>query len=497
MRTKTVKNTKEHYRHVLMEWENEGGHLINVNDTEDIETKGDTKNPSTYLWGEQTQKSLKYFDIGTEVFDHDFIRALIIIKRSMALSNNNFGLLDQEKSFAIVKAADYFLESRDYSSFPVKIWQTGSGTQINMNVNEVLAHVATNYLKEDGKSYKVHPNDHVNLSQSSNDVIPSALNISATALIVKKLLPVLNSLENELLKIEHKFKEIVKVGRTHLMDAVPISLGQEFSAFKSQICQDKKRIEDTLERTKEIPLGGTAVGTGINCPTEVAIYAAVLISNEYGINFKKMNNLFRGISSSDEIVELSGQLKTLACSLLKMATDLIILGSGPDTGFSELILPKNEAGSSIMPGKINPTQCEALSMVCCQVIGNDISITLGGMQGKLQLNTFRPLLIRNIFHSITLLCDSVHSFTRYCLVGLKVNLKRIKEYTQKTKMVITEISPIIGYDAAADLVRKAEKNHRTIKEEILLSGLMSEEELVDKFTLRSLTSPPPLFHNLS
>ncbi len=464
------------------EWENEGGSILSSK-INTIDTSISRK-----LWGEQTEKCLKHFNIGDDYFDHDFLSTLLTIKKVMAKSNQKFGLINPILSKSIIKAVDFILEKKDFSCFPTKVWQTGSGTGVNMNVNEVIATIVNRKIEK----ILIHPNDHVNMSQSSNDIIPTALNIVSTKLLMEKLIPELTRMEIQLESKEREFQKIIKVGRTHLMDAVPMSLGQEFSAFKSQIKENIKRLEGSIERLKLLPLGGTAVGTGINCPSEVSDYAIVEISKIYDIQFGKMENLFCGISSSDSIVELSGQLKTLACSLLKIATDIIILSSGPNAGIGEIIFPNNESGSSIMPGKVNPTQCEALSMVCCQVIGNDTAITLGGMQGKLQLNTFRPLLIINIIQSINLLADAIRSFNEYCLKGLKENKKKIEIYLNKSKMEFTAITSSIGYDQVTLLVKDSTKNKTSIVDEIVTNGYLSKEEVKRRLEPSFLIHPPLL-----
>ncbi len=461
------------------DWENEGGSTLSTR----IESSMFSK-----LWGKQTEKCLKYFNIGDDYFDHDFLSVLITIKKVMAESNQTFGLINPLLSKSIIEAVDFILEKKDFSYFPTKIWQTGSGTGVNMNVNEVIATIANRKIEK----ILVRPNDHVNMSQSSNDIIPTALNIVTTKLLMERLIPELAKMEIQLENKEREFKKIIKVGRTHLRDAVPMSLGQEFSAFKSQIKENIKRLEDSMERLKLVPLGGTAIGTGINCPSEVSDYAIEEISKIYDIRFEKMENLFSGISSSDSIVELSGQLKTLACSLLKIATDITILSSGPNAGIGEIIFPNNESGSSIMPGKVNPTQCEALSMVCCQVIGNDTAITLGGLQGKLQLNTFRPLLIKNIIQSINLLADSIRSFNEYCLKGLKENKKNIEFYLNKSEMGLTAITSSIGYDQTALLVENSTKNKTSIVDEIVTNGYLSKEEVKRRLEPSFLIHPPLL-----
>ncbi len=473
------------------EWENEGGHPAPF-ETYEFKLENLNKPHLHKFWGKETERSLMYFNIGNDFFDPIFISTLINIKKYMAQANHCLGLIDYNNSEAIINAADYLLANHDFSQFPTKIWQTGSGTQINMNANEVLASIATELSQQVNPLTTIHPNDHVNMSQSSNDVIPTALNISATKLVLDKLMPQLTQMELRLKEIEEKYSQTIKVGRTHFMDAVPMSLGQEFGAFKSQIVENKKRLMDTLERLKLIPLGGTAIGTGMNCPKEVSDFAVKKLSESYGMELKKLDNLFCGIAASDSIIELSGQLKTLACSLLKMANDIIILSSGPNTGINEIILPYNEAGSSIMPGKVNPTQCEALSMVCCQVIGNDSAITLGGMQGRLQLNTFRPLLIKNILHSIHLLSDAMKSFNEYCLKGLRANAPQMKKNMEESKMIITAINSIIGYDKATKLIENATFNKTSVAEEIIKAGVLTKDQLEKKLNADSMIHPPPL-----
>jgi len=471
-------------------WENEGGHIFEQN----IKGKDQGLGISPKeLWGEQTKKSLKYFNIGNDQFDSEFLKVLLSIKLAMADSNFKFNFLDKKRYHAIKDSIGILLNESNDDLYPVKIWQTGSGTQVNMNVNEVISSLANTLIKEQGT--KVHPNDHVNMSQSSNDVIPSAMNLAVIIVTQKSLLPALQLLETELYIKEDEFKAVLKVGRTHMMDAVPMTLGQEISSFASQIHDFKGDISDSLEKLKSLPLGGTAVGTGINCPSELSQYALEQLSDFHGCHLKKMTNLFAGVSTSNSILNFSSHLKTLATIMTKLTTDLMLLSSGPHTGLNEITIPHNEAGSSIMPSKVNPTQCEALAMVCCQVIGNDLALSLGALQGRLQLNTFRPLMIRNIMHSLRILSGSIESFTLYCLKGIRPNLKVLEKNTENSKMMITLLTPSIGYEVAAKIVQLSEERGSTLKQEIMEQKLMTEEELNRLMSIEFLTSPPPQPHN--
>ena len=363
------------------------------------------------------------------------------------------------------------------TSSPLRIWQTGSGTQTNMNLNEVLANRAIQILGgQVGSKSPVHPNDHVNMSQSSNDTFPTAMHLAVAEGLVHRLMPTLTALRQTLAVRAEEFSDVVKIGRTHLQDAVPMTLGQEFSAFVDQVDQDLERLQATLPRIYELALGGTAVGTGLNTHPRFAVLSAARLAELTGLPFVSASNKFQALASHDPLVFVSGALKTLACSLMKLANDVRWLGSGPRAGLFELLLPENEPGSSIMPGKVNPTQCEALTMVCCQVIGNDVAVTVGGSQGNFQLNVFKPLIGHNVLHSIRLLTDSCRSFREHCLEGLQPNLPRIEAYVRDSLMTVTALNPHIGYDRAAQAAKKAHHEGTTLKQAVLALNLLSEQD---------------------
>lgn len=407
------------------------------------------------LWGVQTKQARKHFAIGNEIMSPEIIRSLALIKKAAALANHKLAKLSQYKSRLIIKAADEIIAGKLNGNFPLMIWQSGSGTQTNMNLNEVIANRANK------KKKTIHPNDDVNMSQSTNDVFPTAMHLAALSMSYKKLLPALTSLRNGLSKKQREFKQILKIGRTHLQDAVPITLGEEFSGYVAQIDAATKNIQSALENLKTIPIGGTAVGTGINAPVRFGALAAQYLSQFTKIKFKTTKNKFSLIAAHDGLINLSGALKTLACALIKIANDIRWMNSGPNCGLGELILPANEPGSSIMPGKINPTQCEALTMIGAQIIGNDATITFACSQGNFELNVFKPVIIYNLLQSINLLSDGCNSFARYALRDLKANHKKIKYYLENSLMVATLLTPVIGYDKTVTIVKLAAQENIT------------------------------------
>jgi fumarate hydratase class II len=428
-------------------------------------------------WGAQTQRSLHHFDIGDDRMPRILIRAFGILKKAAALVNRDLGKLKDDKAKLIAQAADEVIEGKLDDHFPLRIWQTGSGTQTNMNANEVISNRAIELAGgEMGSKKPVHPNDDVNMSQSSNDTFPTAMNMAAAEKLVHRLLPQVKVLRNALDAKAKEFANIVKIGRTHLMDAVPLTLGQEFSAYVDQLDHDIKRIEYVLTDLYELALGGTAVGTGLNTHPEFAERSAKAIAKETGLPFVSAPNKFSALSSHDGLVMASGALKTLACSLMKIANDVRWLGSGPRCGLNELSLPENEPGSSIMPGKVNPTQSEAMTMVCVQVIGNDTAIGLAGSQGNFELNVFKPVMIYNFLHSVRLLSDACRSFTEHCVVGIEARHDKIKDHLKNSLMLVTALNEKIGYEKAAKIAQKAHKENKTLKETTLELGHLSGEE---------------------
>tara|TARA_Y100000591_G_scaffold314410_1_gene320917 strand:+ start:61 stop:1449 length:1389 start_codon:yes stop_codon:yes gene_type:complete len=427
-------------------------------------------------WGASTERSKKYFDIGKILVSKTLINAIAIIKLAAAKVHKKDKQIDTKICDAIVKASKEIISGKLDGNFPLKVWQTGSGTQTNMNVNEVIANRAIHILGgKKGSKKPVHPNDHVNKSQSTNDVFPTAMHIAIAIETKKKLLPSLKNLSKELkLKIK-KFRNIVKVGRTHLQDATPLTLGQEFSGYYSQLNDCISRIETSLKEIFFLAQGGTAVGTGINSKKNFDIKICREISTLTKTKFYPAKNKFAALAAHDAIVNFSGTLNTTAVCLMKIANDIRFLGSGPRAGYGELILPANEPGSSIMPGKVNPTQCEAVTMVCVKVIGNHTGITLAGSQGQFELNVFKPLIAHNILQSIDLLSDSSKNFSKFCIKGIKANLEKINNDLNNSLMLVTALAPKIGYDNAAKIAKSALKNNTTLKFEAIKSGLISEK----------------------
>lgn len=433
--------------------------------------------PHDRYWGAQTARSLVHFSIGEDRMARSMIRALGILKKAAAQVNASLGNLPKDKAKLIIQAADEVVQGKLDDHFPLRIWQTGSGTQTNMNCNEVIANRSAEIAGSKlGSKEIVHPNDHVNMSQSSNDVFPTAMHIAAAEEIVYRLLPALQLMRDALSKKMKEFQNIIKIGRTHLMDAVPLSFGQEFSGYVEQLDQDIERITSCLPRIYQLAMGGTAVGTGINAPAGFDKKVAQEIAKETKLPFETAPNKFAALAAHDALVFTSGALKTLAVSLMKIANDFRWMGSGPRCGLYELILPANEPGSSIMPGKVNPTQCEAMMMVVAQVIGNDTAITFAGAQGNFELNVFKPLIIHNLLHSITLLSDTCRHFTKSLIEGLQVNEKRVADYVSKSLMLVTALTPKIGYDKAAEVAHYAMEHDMSLRESCLRLGLLSEAE---------------------
>ena len=445
------------------------------------DTMGEIKVPSDKYYGAQTARSLMNFKIGGEKFPREIIRALGILKKAAALTNNELGILSSEKAGLIVKAADEVIEGKLDEHFPLVVWQTGSGTQTNMNANEVIANRAIEMAGgEMGSKKPVHPNDDVNKAQSSNDTFPTAMHISAVEEIHRRLIPMVTQLRDALQTKSDEFKNVIKIGRTHLMDATPLTLGQEFSGYVQQLTNGLERIDTAFPRLYELALGGTAVGTGLNTHPEFAIKAVKNISEITGKPFITGRNKFEGLAAHDALVELSGVLKTLAVSLMKIANDIRMLGSGPRCGIGELNLPANEPGSSIMPGKVNPTQAEAMTMVCAQVMGNDVAVNIGGATGHFELNDFKPLIIFNVLQSLRLIADACGSFTDNCVVGIEANEKNINKHLTESLMLVTALNPHIGYDNAAKIAKKAHAEGKTLKEVAVELGLLTAEKF-DEF----------------
>ncbi|CCF56948.1 hypothetical protein KAFR_0B06520 [Kazachstania africana CBS 2517] len=439
---------------------------------------GEINVPNDKYWGAQTQRSLQNFKIGgeREKIPIPIIEAFGILKKSAAIVNERLGTLDSELAKNIIIAADEVSQGKLNDHFPLVVFQTGSGTQSNMNANEVISNRAIELMGGKLGSKTVHPNNHVNQSQSSNDTFPTVMHIAAMLEITRKLLPELNSLKNSLDKKSNEFNDIVKIGRTHLQDATPLTLGQEFSGYVQQMTNGIRRIETALYHLKFLAQGGTAVGTGLNTKAGFDKLIAEQISEETGINFETAPNKFEALAAHDAIVEVSGALNTLACSLFKIAQDIRYLGSGPRCGYGELSLPENEPGSSIMPGKVNPTQNEAMTQVCIQVMGNHSTITFAGSQGQFELNVYKPLLISNLLSSIRLLTDASYSFRVHCIDGLKANRENITENLNKSLMLVTALNPYIGYDNASKIAKNAHHKNITLKESALELGLLTEEQ---------------------
>jgi fumarate hydratase class II len=433
--------------------------------------------PADRLWGAQTQRSLHHFAIADDHIPKAVIRSMALLKKAAALVNMDLGKLSPEYAQFIATAADEIVEGRHDVEFPLYVWQTGSGTQTNMNVNEVISNRANELAGgERGSKQPIHPNDHVNMSQSSNDTFPTAMNIAAVEEVVRRLIPSVRALRDSLAKRADDFADIVKIGRTHLQDAVPLTLGQEFSGYVAQLDADLERLEMVLPGLYELAIGGTAVGTGINTHPEFAERAAAKIAELTGLPFVSAPNKFAALAAHDALVMASGALRTLAVSLMKIANDIRWLGSGPRAGIGELVLPENEPGSSIMPGKVNPTQSEAMTMVCVQVIGNDTAVAMAGSMGNFELNVFKPVMIFNFLHSVDLLTDVCRTFREFCVEGLQPDRDRIQEHVEQSLMLVTALTPVIGYDKAAEIAKKAHHEGTTLREATLALGYLSGDE---------------------
>lgn len=443
----------------------------------ETDSMGSIEVPNDRYWGAQTARSLIHFAIGPDKMPWTIIRAMGILKKACAEVNRDLGKLPADKAKLIVQAADEVIEGKLDDHFPLSIWQTGSGTQTNMNANEVISNRAIELAGGVmGSKKPIHPNDDVNMSQSSNDTFPTAMHMAAAEELGQRLVPALAHLRKALAAKAEAFTDIVKIGRTHLMDAVPLTLGQEFSGYVSQIDDDSKRIHNVLPNLCELALGGTAVGTGLNAPLGFGEKAARRIAELANLPFVSAPNKFAALATHDALVMASGALKTLACSLMKIANDIRWLGSGPRCGLGELILPENEPGSSIMPGKVNPTQSEALTMVCCQVFGNDTAITVAGSMGNFELNVFKPVMIHNFLHSVRLLADACRSFTDHCVVGIEPNREQIDRHLKESLMLVTALNPKIGYDNSAKVAKKAHAEGKTLRQACIELGLLKGEE---------------------
>jgi len=456
----------------------------------EMDSMGEIEVPADRYYGAQTARSLIHFDIGVETMPRELIRGMGILKKASALVNAELGLMPENIKDLIAKAADEVIDGKLDEHFPLRVWQTGSGTQTNMNSNEVIANrgieLAGGVI---GSKDPVHPNDHVNMGQSSNDTFPTAMHIAAVERIRDALIPSLTTLSESFRKKTTEFKDIIKIGRTHLMDATPLTLGQEFSGYTTQLEYSLDRINGCMPRMYQIALGGTAVGTGLNSHRDFPVKVAKQIADITGCPFVTAPNKFESLAAHDAIVETSGVLKTIACSLMKIANDIRWLGSGPRCGIGEITLPANEPGSSIMPGKVNPTQSEAMTMVAAQVIGNDTAISIGGSSGNFELNVFKPVMIYNLLQSIRLLADSCRSFNDHCVVGIEPNKTQIEKHLNGSLMLVTALNPHIGYDNAAKVAKKAYQENTTLKESAVALGLLTAEEFDEKVRPEKMTGP--------
>jgi fumarate hydratase class II len=441
------------------------------------DTFGEITVPGHALWGAQTQRSLHHFDISSERMPPELLRALALVKRSAALVNRELGVLDAAKADAIVKAADEVLAGQHDAQFPLSLWQTGSGTQTNMNMNEVLANRASQLLGgEVGEARLVHPHDDVNRGQSSNDVFPTAMSVAVTQVLDDKLLPALTTLRETLAAKSAAFADVVKIGRTHLQDATPLTLGQEISGWVAQLDHGIRHLRTTRPHLRELALGGTAVGTGLNAHPEFGDRVAAELTRSTGHPFESAPNKFEALAAHDAMVFTHGALKTVAASLMKIANDVRWLASGPRSGLGEITIPENEPGSSIMPGKVNPTQCEALTMLACQVMGNDVAVNIAGASGNFELNVFKPVIIHNVLQSMRLLADGALSFEEHCARGIEADRTRIGELVQRSLMLVTALNPHIGYDKAAQIAKAAHKQGSSLRDAALASGWVTGEQ---------------------
>jgi fumarate hydratase, class II len=455
----------------------------------ETDTMGEMEVPADRYWGAQTQRSLRYFNIGFDVMPREMIRALGLLKKAAALVNAELGKLPQEKAELIARAADEVIEGKLDEHFPLRVWQTGSGTQTNMNANEVISNRAIELAGgRMGSKEPVHPNDHVNMSQSSNDTFPTAMHVAAAEQMVG-LIPEVERLREAVERKAREFAGVVKIGRTHLQDATPLTVGQEFSGWASLLERDAERLRAALPGLYDLAIGGTAVGTGLNSHPEFAERAAAKIAELTGLPFRSHPNKFAALSAHDEMVFASGALKTLAASLMKIANDVRWLASGPRAGIGELILPENEPGSSIMPGKVNPTQSEAMTMVAVQVMGNDAAIGFAGSQGNFELNVFNPVMVHNLLHSIRLLRDACRGFVDYCVDGIELNRARIDEHLRNSLMLVTALNPHIGYDNAARIAKNAHKRGITLRESAVELGVLTAEQFDQYVKPEEMTRP--------
>lgn len=446
--------------------------------------------PADRLWGAQTQRSLHHFHISTERLAPELVAALAQVKRAAAAVNRSLGKLPLEKAEAIIRAADEVLEGRHPQEFPLAVWQTGSGTQSNMNMNEVLANRGSELMGgERGEKRLLHPNDHVNMGQSSNDIFPTAMHVAAAIAVAQNLLPALGQLRATLLRKSRDFESIVKIGRTHLQDATPLTLGQEFSGYVAQLEFAESAIRATLPGLLGLAAGGTAVGTGLNAHPDFAPRIAAELSSRTGLSFKSAPNKFMALAGHEAMVSSHGAFKTLAAALMKIANDVRWMASGPRSGLGEITIPENEPGSSIMPGKVNPTQCEALTMLCCQVFGNDVAITVGGSQGNFELNVFKPMIAHNFLQSARLLADGMRSFDEHCAQGIEPNHARIAELMEKSLMLVTALAPHIGYDRAAQIAKTASHDGLTLRQAALQSGFVTEQQFDEWIVPIDMTRP--------
>ncbi len=456
----------------------------------ETDSMGAVEVPADVYWGAQTQRSLHHFSIGDDRMPVEVVRAFGILKKAASLVNRELGRLSHEKADLIVQASDEVIDGKLDDHFPLYVWQTGSGTQSNMNANEVISNRAIELAGGTRGSKKpIHPNDDVNMSQSSNDTFPTAMHIAAATAVVQKLLPSVRELRDALQRKAEEFADIVKIGRTHLQDAVPLTLGQEFSGYVAQLDADIANIESTLPGLYQLAVGGTAVGTGLNSPAGFGQAAAAKIAALTGLPFTSAPNLFAALAAHDAMVFAHGALKTLAVSLMKIANDVRWLGSGPRSGLGELELPENEPGSSIMPGKVNPTQSEAMTMVCVQVMGNDATVGFAGSQGNFELNVFKPVMVRNFLHSTNILADACRTFREFCVVSIEPNRERIAELVGSSLMLVTALSPSIGYDKAAEIAKKAHHEGTTLKEAALELGYLTEDEYDAAVVPERMTGP--------
>jgi len=454
------------------------------------DSMGEIEVPADRYWGAQTQRSLLHFSIGEDRMPREVIRALGILKKAAAATNLELGGLDSERSGWIRQAADEVISGKLDDEFPLRVWQTGSGTQTNMNTNEVISNRAIELAGgERGSKDPVHPNDHVNMSQSSNDTFPTAMHIASACFLEQELLPSVSALRDSLHAKSEAFADIVKTGRTHLQDAVPLTFGQEFSGYVAQLDAALARIRAALPELHLLAIGGTAVGTGLNTPKGFAEGCAARIAEETGMPFRSAPNKFAALAAHDAVVAASGSLRALAAALMKLANDLRWAGSGPRCGLGELILPENEPGSSIMPGKVNPTQCEAMTMVCVQVMGNDTAIGIAGSQGNFELNVFKPVMIFNLMHSARLLADTCRDFRRFLVEGLEVDRARVARDVDRSLMLVTALSPKIGYDRSAQIAHKAHEDDTTLREAALALGYLSADEFDELVQPRKLAHP--------